>query len=105
MLQEWEEYVLGVDQNEFRARLVDLTMGATCESYESLIPIEKSSKRAAHTPDRRFDRSWPQLFASAFTTCEQHHSNSPRAGMFMGINSQADSSDHMHIPLDNAFCA
>ena len=46
-LQEWEGYVLRVDQNEFCASLVDLTGGATYESDEAVIPIEEISERDA----------------------------------------------------------
>ena len=40
-LQEWEGYVLEATEDEFTARLVDLTAGATQEDEEATIPLEE----------------------------------------------------------------
>ncbi len=40
-LQEWEGYVLEITGDEFTARLVDLTAGATQEDEEATIPLEE----------------------------------------------------------------
>lgn len=42
-LQEWEGYVLEIHGDEFVARLVDLTAGATHEEEEATIPLEELS--------------------------------------------------------------
>lgn len=43
-LQEWEGYVVGIDDDEFVARLVDLSAGKTYESEEAVIPLEEVSE-------------------------------------------------------------
>ena len=43
-LQEWEGYVLEVNESEFTARLLDLTAGATEEDEEATIPLEEISE-------------------------------------------------------------
>ena len=40
-LQEWEGYVLEANEDEFTARLVDLTAGVTQEDEETTIPLEE----------------------------------------------------------------
>ena len=42
-LQEWEGYVLAVGREEFEARLIDLTAGATYEGEEATIPRQDVS--------------------------------------------------------------
>ena len=43
-LQEWEGYVVDFDDEEFVARLVDLTAGRTHESEEAIIPMVEISE-------------------------------------------------------------
>jgi hypothetical protein len=38
-LQEWEGYVLNIGKEDFEARLIDLTAGATHEGEEATIPL------------------------------------------------------------------
>ena len=40
-MQEWEGYVLTADASSFTARLLDLTVGSSCEEEEAQIPIER----------------------------------------------------------------
>ena len=42
-LQEWEGYVLDIDNTDFTARLVDLTAGASHEDEEAVIPLMEIS--------------------------------------------------------------
>ena len=42
-LQEWEGYVLEIGEEEFEARLIDLTAGATYEGEEATIPMQDVS--------------------------------------------------------------
>lgn len=42
-LQEWEGYVLEVDESDFVARLVDMTAGASLEEEEAVIPRSELS--------------------------------------------------------------
>ena len=42
-LQEWEGYVLDIDNTNFTARLVDLTAGASHEDEEAVIPLMEIS--------------------------------------------------------------
>lgn len=42
-LQEWEGYVLEIDNTDFTARLVDLTAGASHEEEEAVIPLMEIS--------------------------------------------------------------
>ena len=46
-LQEWEGHVVDIGDNEFVARLVDLTAGGTHESDEAIIPMAEISERDA----------------------------------------------------------
>ena len=46
-LQEWEGHVVDIGDNEFVARLVDLTAGDTHESDEAIIPMAEISERDA----------------------------------------------------------
>lgn len=46
-LQEWEGYVLRVDDEEFEARLIDLTAGAAYEGEEATIPLQELSDHDA----------------------------------------------------------
>ena len=46
-LQEWEGYVLSIDKDEFEARLIDRTAGATYESEEATIPLQELSDHDA----------------------------------------------------------
>ena len=48
-LQEWEGYVVAIEADEFLARLVDLTAGASHESEEATIPLVEISERDAHS--------------------------------------------------------
>lgn len=43
-LQEWEGYVVDIDEGEFVARLVDVTAGRTNESEEAIIPMAEISE-------------------------------------------------------------
>ena len=43
-LQEWEGYVVGIEGDEFVARLVDLTAGRSHESEEAVIPMAEISE-------------------------------------------------------------
>lgn len=45
--QEWEGYVVAIDETEFTARLVDLTVGASYEEEEAEIPLEEVSEADA----------------------------------------------------------
>ena len=40
-LQEWEGYVLNIGQEEFEARLIDMTAGQTHEGEEATIPLRE----------------------------------------------------------------
>ncbi len=42
-LQEWEGYVVSIEEDEFVARLIDITAGATCETEEAIIPLKEIS--------------------------------------------------------------
>ena len=42
-LQEWEGYVVDIDDNTFVARLIDVSAGQTHESEEATIPLEELS--------------------------------------------------------------
>ena len=42
-LQEWEGYVVEIDETDFTARLIDLTAGADHEEEEAVIPIAELS--------------------------------------------------------------
>lgn len=42
-LQEWEGYVVAIDQTEFTAHLVDITAGRTVADEEAQIPLSKVS--------------------------------------------------------------
>lgn len=42
-LQEWEGYVLRIGQEEFEARLIDMTAGETYEGEEATIPLQELS--------------------------------------------------------------
>lgn len=42
-IQEWEGYVIEIGETDFVARLVDLTVGATYEEEEALIPLVEVS--------------------------------------------------------------
>ena len=42
-LQEWEGYVVAIDNTEFLARLVDLTAGSSHEEEEANIPLDEIS--------------------------------------------------------------
>ena len=46
-LQEWEGYVVEIGEDEFVARLVDLTAGMPYETDEATIPIEEISEQDA----------------------------------------------------------
>ena len=46
-LQEWEGYVVEIGEDEFVARLVDLTAGMSYETDEATIPMEEISERDA----------------------------------------------------------
>lgn len=46
-LQEWEGYVVGIEDDAFVARLVDLTAGESQETEEATIPLEEISDRDA----------------------------------------------------------
>lgn len=46
-LQEWEGHVVDIGEDEFTARLVDLTAGLTYESLEAIIPMAEISGRDA----------------------------------------------------------
>lgn len=46
-LQEWEGYVLHVGEEEFEARLIDLTAGAVYEGEEATIPRQELSDHDA----------------------------------------------------------
>ena len=46
-LQEWEGHVVDIGEDEFVARLVDLTAGRTHESEEAIIPMAEISERDA----------------------------------------------------------
>ena len=46
-LQEWEGHVVDIGDDEFVARLVDLTAGRTHESEEAIIPMAEISERDA----------------------------------------------------------
>ena len=46
-LQEWEGYVVDIGEEEFVARLVDLTAGREHESEEAIIPMAEISERDA----------------------------------------------------------
>ena len=46
-LQEWEGYVLHIGQEEFEARLIDLTAGAAHEGEEATIPLQELSDHDA----------------------------------------------------------
>ena len=48
-LQEWEGYVVEMDDHEFVVRLVDLTAGSTHEEEEAVIPLAEISERDAAT--------------------------------------------------------
>ncbi len=43
-LQEWEGYVVEIGEDEFVARLVDLTAGCTHESEEAIVPMGEISE-------------------------------------------------------------
>jgi hypothetical protein len=45
--QEWEGYVVAIDETEFTARLVDLTTGSSYEEEEAEIPLEEVSETDA----------------------------------------------------------
>ncbi len=44
-LQEWEGYVVGIEDDAFVARLVDLTADASYEGEEAVIPLKELSNR------------------------------------------------------------
>ncbi len=46
-LQEWEGYVVEIEEEEFVARLVELTAGREHETEEAVIPMEEISERDA----------------------------------------------------------
>lgn len=46
-LQEWEGYVVSIDDDEFVARLVDVTAGMSYDSEEAIIPLDELSDRDA----------------------------------------------------------
>ena len=46
-LQEWEGYVVEIGEDEFVARLVDLTAGMSYETDEATIPMEEISEHDA----------------------------------------------------------
>ena len=46
-LQEWEGYVLAIDNHEFVARLIDMTAGGMYEGEEAIIPIRELSDHDA----------------------------------------------------------
>lgn len=46
-LQEWEGYVVEINENDFVARLVDLTAGKSHETEEATIPLDEISERDA----------------------------------------------------------
>lgn len=47
-VQEWEGYVIAMDDKAFVAHLVDLTAGETCAEEEAIIPlVEVSAEDAA----------------------------------------------------------
>ena len=46
-LQEWEGYVVDIEDDAFVARLVDLTAGMSRESEEATIPLDELSDRDA----------------------------------------------------------
>ena len=46
-LQEWEGYVVEVGEDEFVARLVDLTAGMSYDTEEAIIPMEEISEHDA----------------------------------------------------------
>ncbi len=46
-LQEWEGYVVAIEEDAFVARLVDVTAGASHESEEAFIPMEEISAHDA----------------------------------------------------------
>ena len=46
-LQEWEGYVVEIGDNEFVARLVDLTAGHSHETEEATIPLDEVSEEEA----------------------------------------------------------
>ena len=46
-LQEWEGYVVDIQDDAFVARLVDLTAGRSQESEEATIPLDELSDRDA----------------------------------------------------------
>ena len=43
--QEWEGYVVAINETEFTAHLVDLTGGGSYEEEEAQIPLEEVSER------------------------------------------------------------
>ncbi len=47
VLQEWEGRVVQIEEEEFVARLVDLTEGLSHESQEAIIPLTEVSERDA----------------------------------------------------------
>lgn len=46
-LQEWEGYVVEIGENEFVARLIDLTADSAVEEEEAIIPLAEISDRDA----------------------------------------------------------
>ena len=46
-LQEWEGHVTEIDANDFHARLVDITAGASVEGEEARIPLAEVSEEDA----------------------------------------------------------
>ena len=46
-LQEWEGYVLNIGEEDFEARLIDLTAGAMHEGEEATVPLQEISDHDA----------------------------------------------------------
>ena len=44
VLQEWEGYVIDIGEDEFTARLLDLTAGSSHEEEEAVIPLAEISE-------------------------------------------------------------
>ena len=44
VLQEWEGYVIEIGEDDFTARLLDLTAGSSHEEEEAVIPFSEISK-------------------------------------------------------------
>ncbi len=44
VLQEWEGYIIEIGEDDFTARLLDLTAGSSHEEEEAVIPFSEISK-------------------------------------------------------------